>query len=115
MIELAIINMIANSVIFISMTLFFILIYGNDSNAVHRWPALHHWTLKISLVIIIAAALWNAASSVYTVSYTRHTEVIKFLQIPPGETLMNIGLALLFSWGAWFHWRLLKRKKGRND
>ena len=106
---LPIANILANSVICISMTLFFILIYGNENNAVHRWPALHHWVLKISLVTVIAAAFWNAANSTYVISRTRQPEVLKFIDVPVGEIVMNIGLALLFSWAAWFHWRFFKR------
>jgi hypothetical protein len=98
-----IINILANSVICLAMTLFFILLFGNSTSIIHKWPVLQHWSLKIALVSIIATSAWNAMNVLYFHIVPRHGMIIDSAHTPAGEILMNMGLAALFVWIVIFH------------
>ena len=98
-----IINILANSVICLAMTLFFILLFGNSNSIIHKWPVLQHWSLKIALVSIIATSAWNAMNVLYFHMVPRHGMIVDSVHTPAGEILMNIGLAALFVWIVIFH------------
>lgn len=98
-----IINILANSVICLAMTLFFILLFGNSNSIIYKWPVLQHWSLKIALVSIIATSAWNAMNVLYFHMVPRHGMIVESVHTPAGEILMNIGLASLFVWIVIFH------------
>ena len=98
-----IINIFANALICIGMTGFFVMLFGNAHSIIQKWPILQHWTLKLSLVTIIASSAWNAMNVVYHVVVPRGADVVTYAQVPIGEVLMNVGLALLFAWVVYFH------------
>jgi hypothetical protein len=98
-----IINILANSVICLAMTLFFILLFGNSTSIIHKWPVLQHWSLKIALVSIIATSAWNAMNVLYFHMVPRHGMIVDSVHTPAGEILMNMGLAALFVWIVIFH------------
>lgn len=100
---LQVVNILANLGICTGITLFFVLLYGNEHSIVHKWPVLKHWSLKISLVSIIAASAWNAMNTIYFDMIPRHGMVIDTIHTPPGEIILNIGFAILFCWAVYFH------------
>lgn len=101
---LQVVNIFANSFICAGMTLFFLLLYGNEHSIVHKWPIMTHWSLKISLISIIATSAWNAMNVLYKIVVPRHGDVVVIsTQTPVGEILMNVGLAALFCWVVYFH------------
>lgn len=101
---LAVLNIVANSIICLGMTGFFVLLFGNHNSIVHKWPVLQHWSLKISLVSIIATSAWNAMNVVYKMVVPRRDDIIMHIETPIGEILMNCGLAGLFVWIVYFHY-----------
>ena len=98
-----VINIIANTIICLGMTAFFVLLFGNGNSIIYKWPTLQHWSLKIALVSIIATSAWNAMNVVYKMVVPRGDDIIRFAETPIGEVLMNCGLALLFVWVVYFH------------
>lgn len=98
-----VINIIANSIICLAMTVFFILLFGNSNSIIHKWPVLQHWTLKVALVSIIASSAWNAMNVIYYHMVPRHGMIIETVHTPAGEILLNVGLAALFTWIVYFH------------
>ena len=100
----AVLNIIANTIICLGMTSFFVLLFGNSHSVVHKWPVLQHWSLKTALVSIIATSAWNAMNVVYKMVIPRGADVISHVETPIGEILMNCGLAGLFVWIVYFHY-----------
>lgn len=104
---LSIVNIIANITIGVSLGAFFVLLYGNAESIVHKWPIIKHWSVKIGLIIAIAASLYNAMNSIVRQVMPRHYDdgsiIIDFVTVPPGEIIMNVGLAIIFSWAFYFH------------
>ncbi len=101
---LQIVNIFANTFICLGMTLFFLLLYGNEHSIVHKWPLIKHWSLKASLISIIATSAWNAMNVVYKMVVPRHGDIVVTMNnAPVGEILLNVGLAFLFCWVVYFH------------
>lgn len=100
----AVINIIANTLICIGMTSFFVLLFGNSNSIVHKWSILQHWTLKTALVSVIATSAWNAMNVVYKMIVPKAADVITHVETPIGEILMNCGIAALFIWVVYFHY-----------
>lgn len=98
-----IINIFANALICIGITGFFVLLFGNSHSVVQKWNILQHWSLKTTLVSIIACSAWNALHTVYTVVVPRGEDYVATVDAPVGEVLLNVGLAFLFAWIVYFH------------
>ena len=104
---LAIVNIIANTTIGLSLGAFFILLYGNADSIVHKWPIIKHWSIKVGLITAIGATLFNSLNSVVRQIVPRHYDdgqvILDFVNTPPGEVLSNIGFAVIFAWAFYFH------------
>jgi hypothetical protein len=85
-------NLTANIVLTVSVSIFTIFLYRTEG-VVRKWPLAGSYLLRISLVTIAVGGLGNCL----TLSTPPHTEVI-----------LNLGSAALFAWAAWFHHNLLK-------
>jgi hypothetical protein len=85
-------NLLANIVLTASVSIFIVILYRSDS-IVRKWPMVGSYLLRVSLVAIAVGGLGNCL----TLSTPPHTEV-----------LLNMGMAGLFAWAAWFHYNLLK-------
>lgn len=94
---LLIANGLANFVISLSLTLFFLMIYGNEDGIVQKWKPINHWLLKLSLVILICISAWN------TIVNFGLLTVVLYTPTPVGEVVMHVALAGLFIWMFWFH------------
>lgn len=97
------VNIIANTVICLSMGLFFVLLFGNSNSIIYKWPVLQHWTLKIALISIITTSAWNSMNVIYKIVIPKTGGFITAVNVPVGEILMNVGLASLFMWIVYFH------------
>ena len=102
---LAIVNIFANAAIGVSLAAFYILLYGHHDSIVHKWPIVQHWSIKIGLVMSVACSFWNAMHVVVRSIMPKESgsTVIDFVNTPPGEILMNVGLAIIFTWAVYFH------------
>jgi predicted permease len=98
-----IINIFANAIICIGITGFFVLLFGNTHSIIQKWNVLQHWTLKVTLVSIIACSAWNALHTVYIDIIPRGEDIVTVVDAPVGEVLLNVGLAFLFAWIVYFH------------
>ena len=96
---MVLINFLSNLIITISVTTFYIYIYGDDSKVVHRWKFAQHFSLKFGLIGIISGSLFNA---------------LTMPKLILTETLLNVGLALVFTWSAFFHKKLFKNERPKN-
>lgn len=90
------INLLCNIILCGAGTLFFLALFTHKSSIVHKWPILHHWTLKFGLSAFIAGSLFN----ILTLSTPPWTEIV-----------LNVGLALIFSWASYFHYKVFYPNK----
>jgi hypothetical protein len=90
-----IINWLANVIFGGSLTAFYIMIYGDESKIVHRWPFVQNWTLRAGLIGMNLGALFNVLTA------PKPT-------LP--ELVLNVGLAFVFLWAFLFHKRHLLKK-----
>lgn len=89
------INLIANILVVLSVTFFIIGVFGRKSPMIDRMPLYEQYFLRISLSMLAAGSLLN----VLTVSTPHLTEVV-----------LNLGVGLVFTWAAWFHWKYFVKK-----
>lgn len=89
-----IVNAVANLIIAISTSLFIVFIFGRMS-MMHKLPKYESIFVKISLSFLAAGSL---------LSFLTFT-------IPPiTEVFLNIGLACLFIWICFFHYKYFVKK-----
>ena len=89
------INLIANVMVMISVTFFIIGVFGRRSPMIDKMPMGEQYFLRVALSTLAAGSLLN----VLTFSTPHATEVI-----------LNVGVGLLFTWAAWFHWKYFVKK-----
>lgn len=90
-----IINAIANIIITFSVAMFMIFIFGRSS-MMERIHWLERTVIKVGLALLSAGSLFN------------------FLTLPhpqKSEVILNIGLAIVFGWGAYFHFKYFVKNK----
>ena len=91
------INAFANVIIFVSVTAFIIFVFGR-MDLTSKFGKIERWIVKSGLCLVSAGALFNFLT----------------LSTPPfSETLLNVGLAVLFSWAAIFHYMHFVNKKNK--
>ena len=89
------INALANIIITISVAMFMIFVFGR-SNMIDRIHWLERFIIKAGLALLSAGSLYGFLN----------------LQNPSEhEVLLNIGLAVVFTWGAYFHFKYFVKKK----
>jgi hypothetical protein len=100
------INFISNVVLTISFTAFLIFLFGRENSLIHKLKRINTIGVKIGLSICTAGALYN---------------VLTFSHPPVSEVILNVGLAFVFCWAAWFHYqrfvspRMIKNKKNSSQ
>lgn len=87
---LLIINLIANTILCIGGTAFYLAIFTRESSIVHKWPVLRHWALRLGLLSFMSGTLLN---------------VLTLNQSNPTQVILNVGLALVFGWAVLFHYK----------
>jgi len=85
-----IINAIANIAITITVIFFIIALFGSNNKKVNALSIYEKLFIRVALSATACGSLFN----VLTLSHPPITEI-----------LLNIGLALLFSWAVHFHWK----------
>jgi hypothetical protein len=89
-----VINLIANILLTIGITLFMVFIYGR-STMIDKLPFLERIIIKIALAMSACGAFFN----VLTITASHESEI-----------LFNSGLAVVFIWAAWFHFKYFVKK-----
>jgi hypothetical protein len=92
------INMVASAAMVVGFTAFLIFLFGRQNSLIHRLGGMHAGFVKVALSACAAGALLN---------------LLTLSEPPPSEMLLNIGIALLFVWAAWFHWTRFVRGGAR--
>lgn len=87
---LLIVNLIANIILCLGGTAFYLAIFTRETSIVHKWPVLRHWALRVGLLSFMSGTLLN----VLTLNPSNLTQVI-----------LNVGLALVFGWAVLFHYK----------
>ena len=90
------VNFIANFVTMVSVTFFIIGVFGRKSKVIESLPIYQYYLLKTALSTLAAGSFLNMLTL-----YSHHAS----------EVVLNVGVALIFSWAAWFHWSYFIRKK----
>lgn len=83
------INFVASLILTISFTAFIIFIFGRPNSKLNTMPWYKTFLVKFGLCFCTAGALMNA---------------LTFSNPPWTETILNVGLAMVFSWAAYFHY-----------
>lgn len=89
------INLLANLTIMTSVTFFIIGVFGRRSPMIEQMPLWEQYFLRTALSALAAGAFLN----VLTHQIPQTTEVI-----------LHIGIAMVFVWAAWFHWKYFVKK-----
>lgn len=89
-------NIVSNSIMAAALVVFIILMFGRAESLVNKFPVWEYWMLKIGLAASASGSLFSALTNP-TVTWTQVTR--------------NVGLALLFLWAAWFHYRYFIKDK----
>lgn len=89
-----IVNAIANLIITFSVAMFMIFVFGR-SNVMRRVNWLERFIIKAGLALMSAGSLFN---------------LLNYTNVPSSEVVLNIGLAVVFAWGAYFHFKYFVKK-----
>lgn len=89
------INLCANLVLMVSVTFFIIGVFGRRSPMIEKMPIIEQYFLRTALSMLAAGSLFN----VLTVPHPHSTEVV-----------LHTGIAMVFAWAAWFHWKYFVKK-----
>lgn len=83
-------NFFSSLVLSGAFTAFLIFVFGREESKINKMSFFGKIIPKIALAFCTAGALMNA---------------LTFSDPPWSEVILNAGLALLFTWAAWFHWK----------
>ena len=84
-----IINELANLLICVNATLFYIFVFGRDVKALAKLNLIEQAMLRVGLALPALGALYNVLTAQYP---------------PIPEILINIGYASLWTWASMFHY-----------
>jgi hypothetical protein len=90
-----IINELANLLICVNATLFYIFVFGRDIKALARLTIIEQVMLRTGLAIPAIGALYNVLTAQYP---------------PIPEIFINIGYASLWTWASMFHYNTFVKK-----
>lgn len=89
-----IVNLVANVVTLVCMTMFYIYLFGDHNKMVAKWNFISHWTLRFGIIGMICGTFFNTL----TLSTPSWSEIV-----------LNVGLALLMLWALLFHRKIFIR------
>ena len=84
------INFVASIILTGAFMLFLVFLFGRTNSRIYQLPCYKTIAAKIGLAVCTCGALLNA---------------ITFSNPPWSEVVLNSGLAILFSWASWFHYK----------
>jgi len=90
-----IINELANLLICVNATLFYIFVFGRDIKALARLNIAEQIMLRTGLAIPALGALFNVLTAQYP---------------PIPEIVINVGYASLWTWASMFHYNTFVKK-----
>jgi len=82
------INLVANVVTLVCMTMFYIYLFGDHNKIVAKWSFVSHWSLRLGIIAMIAGTFFNTM----TLSTPDWSEIV-----------LNGGMGLLMLWALLFH------------
>ncbi len=88
------VNAAANLIITFSVAMFMIFVFGR-SNMMQKVHWLERFTIKIGLAMLSSGSLLS---------------LLTFSKPPISEIIVNVGLAIVFAWGAYFHFKYFVKK-----
>ena len=88
------VNAAANLVITFSVAMFMIFVFGR-SNMMQKIHWLESFIIKVGLAMLSSGSLLS---------------LLTFSNPPISEIIVNIGLAIVFAWGAYFHFKYFVKK-----
>lgn len=88
------VNLIANILLTIGVTMFMVFVYGR-STMIDKLHFFERAVIKTALAMTACGAFFN----VLTVAYPSFPEIV-----------FNSGLAIVFVWAAWFHFKYFVKK-----
>lgn len=83
------INMVANCILTVSFGAFLVFLFGRENSLIHKLKNYNMAFVKVAMGVCASGSLYN---------------VLTLSEPPISEMVMNIGLAMLFLWAAWFHY-----------
>ena len=90
-----VINELANLLVCVNATLFYIFVFGRQVSRIDKLPLAEKILLRIGLALPAVMGLWN----------------VLYMSYPPNsEILMNVGYACLFTWASIFHYNQFVKK-----
>jgi hypothetical protein len=95
MATLQIVNLIANILITVGVSLFMVFVYGR-SGMIDKLPYFEKMFIKVALAGTACGAFFN----VLTAPTPQFAEIV-----------FNCGLALVFLWASWFHFKYFVKNK----
>lgn len=97
-----ILNLTANTLIFLELVVFIIFLFGKADSVANRFPLVTHWFIKVGLSVMCAGALFAALKE----AEDMHKSIAIWQQL-----VRNIGTAMVFGWAVLFHWRYFMNTK----
>ena len=95
MMEIAqLINLIANILLTIGVVLFMVFVYGRSS-MIDNLHFFERVSIKVALAITACGSLFN---------------VLTYSKAEDSQIIFNSGLAFIFIWAAWFHFKYFVKK-----
>lgn len=89
------INAFCNIIICFSISAFIVFVFGRKNSMMNSLPKWESTMVRIGLITICCGSLFNLLT----------------LSTPPlSELILNIGLAIIFLWGAVFHFKYFVKK-----
>jgi hypothetical protein len=83
------INAIANLIMTLGIAAFMIFVFGKN-NMMYKITWIERNFIKLALATAACGSLYN---------------FLTFTNPPTSEIILNVGLAMIFSWGAYFHFK----------
>lgn len=84
------INFISNLILSFSFALFMIFVFGRVNSKIYELPWYKTFLLRVGISMCACGALLN---------------IFTFSNPPWSEVILNAGLAFIFGWATWFHYK----------
>lgn len=83
------INFVCNILMTLSFLCYTIFLFGRENSFVYKMRTINTVLLKIAICFCVTGSLYS---------------VVTFCTPPMSEVILNCGLAMLFTWAAYFHY-----------